>query len=81
MKHKSEKYFQYQYMTLLACILLAVVAVWQQIQLLYLLAFYSLSLSFIFDGLGHHIRNEQADFYQQLIRALLIFLLTTLFYF
>ncbi|QHS23608.1 hypothetical protein GWK91_11870 [Virgibacillus sp. MSP4-1] len=81
MRHKSEKYFKYQFLSLIACILLAVLAIWQQIQILYLLSFYALTLSFIFDGLGHYIRNEQTDFYQQLIRAFLIFLLTTLFYF
>ncbi|MRG86254.1 hypothetical protein [Salinibacillus xinjiangensis] len=82
MRHQAEKFFQYQYLSLFTSFLFGVLALWQSdTPLFFLFAFYALSLSFMFEGLAYQSRRNHVQFVEQIIRALLIFLLSSFLYF
>jgi hypothetical protein len=71
-----------QYKTIGASLLIGIIALWQDEQpIFYLLAFYTFTASFIFAGLGHLSRGDKPLFAMELLRAFIIFVLFTFFYF
>ena len=82
MRHPYENYQKAQLGTLLLAVVLSIVAMFQlEHQWIILLMFYVLSASFLFDALIEIKRQQKGFAIIQLLRAIIIFLFTTILYF
>lgn len=82
MRHPNENFQKAQLGTLLVAVLLAIVGLFQlEHQWIILLMFYVLAASFLFEALMDMKKQQKTNGIIQLLRALIIFLFTTILYF
>ncbi len=82
MFYQANKFLDLSYKLLGASAGLGLIAIWLgENSIFFLLAFYSLTASFICAALGNYYRNNQQQFILEIARAIVIFLITTFFYF
>jgi len=82
MQHPSQKFIKLQYMMMGLALFCGIVGLLNEgFSFFILLMFYTLSLSFVFEGLAHLARQDMGVFLQQAIRALIIIIFSTILYF
>ncbi|MCP8617383.1 hypothetical protein [Salirhabdus salicampi] len=81
MRHTSERFFQFQHIALGVCLVCSLIGLFSKYSAFYLLALYALAISFAFEGLGHYLRFHQPYFILQIIRAIIILVISTIIFF
>ncbi|QHE53879.1 hypothetical protein [Pontibacillus sp. HMF3514] len=82
MQHPSLKFVKLQFIMMGLALFCGIIGLVNDgFSFFILLMFYTLSLSFLFEGLAHLTRQDMGVFLQQMIRAIIIILFSTILYF
>ncbi len=82
MQHPSLKFVKLQFIMMGLALFFGIIGLVNDgFSFFILLMFYTLSLSFLFEGLAHLTRQDMGVFLQQMIRAIIIILFSTILYF
>jgi len=82
MQHPSQKFIKLQYIMMGLALIFGITGLLKAgFSFFILLMFYTLSLSFLFEGLAHLTRQDMGVFIHQIIRTIIIILFSTILYF
>ena len=77
MRHPYEKFIHIEMMALLSVIIIGLIALIQGYLILIYLCLYLIALSLVCDALVHWYTNQTTHSVKQILRAILIFVITT----
>ncbi|WP_407269218.1 hypothetical protein [Radiobacillus sp. PE A8.2] len=81
MKHPYKKFVQFQFISMIAAISFAAIALIYGSLLIALFSAFALSLSFLFEGLIEWKKHNHVQFGHQLVRALIVLTIVSYLYF